>query len=122
MHYLKRITVSLVLSILVLIGWISFGWAETTAQSSHWGALVFPDHDRTVALGFTTDRFTEFDGTGNRYNDIRQTSGFNFWSLSWTERLEHFKGWKPISRLEQVPQGIGLADISRTMSCISSAA
>ena len=93
MHCLKRITVSLALSILVLIGWISFGWAETTAQSSHWGALVFPDHERTVALGFTTDRFTEFDGTGNRYNDIRQTSGFNFWSLSWTERLEHFKGW-----------------------------
>ena len=122
MHCLKRITVSLALSILVLIGWISFSWAETTAQSSHWGALVFPDHDRTVALGFTTDRFTEFDGTGNRYNDIRQTSGFNFWSLSWTERLEHFKGWNANLTVGAGPTGEGLADIYRTMSCISSAA
>jgi hypothetical protein len=92
-HCLKRITIYLALSILVLTGWTSSGLAETTAQSSHWGALAFPDHDRTVALGFTTDRFNEFDETGNRYNDIRQTSGFNVWSLSWTERLEYFKGW-----------------------------
>jgi hypothetical protein len=75
------------------LAWAALSWAEVTAQSTHWGALAFPAHDRTVALGFTTDRFPEFDGTGNRYNDIRQTSGFNFWSLSWTERLERFEGW-----------------------------
>ena len=68
-------------------------WAETTAQSVHWGAIAYPDKDRTLTAGFVTDRFTEFDGTGNRYNDIRETMGFNFWSLSWTERLERYKGW-----------------------------
>ncbi len=67
--------------------------AETTAQSVHWGAIAYPDKDRTLTAGFVTDRFTEFDGTGNRYNNIRETMGFNFWSLSWTERLERYKGW-----------------------------
>ncbi len=67
--------------------------AEVTAQSVHWGAIAYPDRDRTLTAGFTTDRFTEFDGTGNRYNNIRETMGFNFWSLSWTERLERYKGW-----------------------------
>lgn len=68
--------------------------AEPPAQSVHWGALAFPDHDRTLTLGMTVvDRFTEFDGAGRRYNEIRETMGFNFFSLSWTERLESFKGW-----------------------------
>ena len=93
MYCLKRIAAYLALSLLFLLGWTQPSWAETTAQSTHWGALAFPDHDRTVSLGFTTDRFTEFDGAGKRYNDMRQTDGFNLWSLSWTERLEHFKGW-----------------------------
>lgn len=67
--------------------------AETTAQSVHWGAIAYPDKDRTLTAGFITDRFTEFDGTGNRYNNTRETMGFNFWSLSWTERLDRYKGW-----------------------------
>lgn len=67
--------------------------AEPTAQSVHWGAIAYPDKDRALTAGFTTDRFTEFDGTGNRYNDFRETMGFNFWTLSWTERLERAKGW-----------------------------
>ena len=68
--------------------------AEPPAQSVHWGAMAFPDHDRTLALGVTVvDRFTEFDGAGKRYNDINETIGLNFFSLSWTERLESFKGW-----------------------------
>ena len=70
------------------------GHAEPPAQSIHWGAIGYPDHDRTLALGLTVvDRFTEFDGAGKRYNDIRETMGFNFFSLSWTERLETLKGW-----------------------------
>jgi hypothetical protein len=72
---------------------INSALAETTAQSVHWGAIAYPDKDRTLTAGFVTDRFTEFDGTGNRYNTIRETMGFNFWSLSWTERLERYKGW-----------------------------
>lgn len=93
MRPLVLLALHLALPIATLLGWTQPCWAEATAQSTHWGALAFPDHDRTLALGFTTDRFTEFDGAGKRYNDMRQTDGFNFWSLSWTERLERFKGW-----------------------------
>ncbi len=68
--------------------------AEPPAQSIHWGAIGFPDHDRTFTLGLTVvDRFTEFDGAGQRYNNIQETMGFNFFTLSWTERLESLKGW-----------------------------
>ena len=87
------ISVYLALSVVSLLEWASPSWAEVTAQSTHWGALAFPDHDRTLALGFTNDSFTEFNGAGRRYNNIRQTDSFNFGSLSWTERLEQFKGW-----------------------------
>lgn len=93
MRLLIQSTVCFALSVAILLGWTSSVWAEASAQSMHWGALAFPDHDRTLEVGFTTDRFTEFDGAGKRYNDIRQTDGFNFWSLSWTERLERLKGW-----------------------------
>ena len=93
MRLLIQSTVCFALSVAILLGWTSSVWAESSAQSMHWGALAFPDHDRTLEVGFTTDRFTEFDGAGKRYNDIQQTDGFNFWSLSWTERLERLKGW-----------------------------
>lgn len=56
--------------------------------------MGYPDHDRTLSFGMTVvDRFTEFDGAGNRYNNIDETIGLNFFSLSWTERLDSFKGW-----------------------------
>lgn len=90
---LTRLTASLALALLVIPGGASPAWAETTAQSMHWGALAFPDHDRTLTLGFTNDSFTEFNGAGQRYNDMRQTDSFNFGTLSWTKRLEQFKGW-----------------------------
>ena len=84
----------ILLATILLISLPATGQAEPPAQSIHWGAIGYPDHDRTLALGLTVvDRFTEFDGAGNRYNDIRETMGFNFFSLSWTERLETFKGW-----------------------------
>ena len=81
------------MSLLLAAAAASSALAETTAQSVHWGALAYPDKDRTLTAGFITDRFTEFDGAGKRYNDTRETMGFNFWSLSWTERLEKYKGW-----------------------------
>jgi hypothetical protein len=93
MRPLTLVAVYFALFFVTLLGWTSPGWAEATAESMHWGALAFPDPDHTLALGFTTNRFTEFDAAGKRYNDIRQTDGFNFGSLSWTERLERFKGW-----------------------------
>lgn len=90
---LTRLTASLALFLLTLPGWASPAWAEATAQSMHWGALAFPDHDRTLTLGFSNDSFTEFNGSGQRYNDMLQTASFNFGALSWTEQLEQFKGW-----------------------------
>ncbi len=120
MRPLILIALYLVLPIATLLGWTQPCRAEATAQSTHWGALAFPDHDRILTLGFTTDRFTEFDGAGKRYNDMRQTDGLNFWSLSWTERWSDSKAGTPISRSALVPQGTGLAGISKTTSCINS--
>ncbi len=70
------------------------GQAEPPAQGVHWGSIAFPDHDQTLTLGMTVvDRFTEFDGEGKRYNDIRETMGFNFFTVSWTQPLARFPGW-----------------------------
>ncbi len=93
MRCFRLIAVSLALSVTSLLGWASSSCAEAPAPSIHWGALAFPDHDRTLTLGFTNNTFTEFNGHGERYNDISVTSSFNFFALSWTERLERFKGW-----------------------------
>lgn len=69
------------------------GFAETPAPSVHWGALSFPDRDRALDLGLTVNRFTEFNRYGNRYNGIQETAGFNFASLTWTERWSRLPGW-----------------------------
>ena len=68
--------------------------AESPPQSVHWGAIAFPDHDPTLTLSTAVlDRFTQFDGAGKRYNDINQTMGFNFFTLSWTKPLTQLPGW-----------------------------
>ncbi len=68
--------------------------AEPPAQSVHWGAMAFPDHDATLTLSTAVvDRFTEFDGEGRRYNDSRETMGFNFFTVSGTRRLTSMPGW-----------------------------
>jgi hypothetical protein len=64
--------------------------AESPAPSVHWGALAYPDQYRTLDAGVTFNRFTEFSAH-DRYNStIRETMGFNFATLSWTER---FSDW-----------------------------
>lgn len=78
----------------VLIVMASVAQSEPPAQSVHWGSIAFPDPDQTLTLSTTVvDRFTEFDGEGRRYNDIRETMGFNFFTLSWTHPLVRFPGW-----------------------------
>jgi hypothetical protein len=67
--------------------------AETPAPSVHWGAISYPDRDRTFMLGSTFNRFTEFNGSGARFNNIHQSAGFNFATLTWTERLKALPGW-----------------------------
>jgi hypothetical protein len=67
--------------------------AETVAPSEHWGAIAYPDLTPTLIAGLTVNRFTEFNGSGARFNSIQQTAGFNFATVSWTERIKWFEGW-----------------------------
>ncbi|MGA6829409.1 hypothetical protein ACO9S2_17600 [Nitrospira sp. NS4] len=67
--------------------------AENVAPGAHWGAIDFPDRDRTVIAGFTVNRFTEFDRSRHRFNAIDQTAGFNFATFSWTDRIKALPGW-----------------------------
>src|SRR5574337_28134 len=83
-------------SLLVLVLVLSpFGApkAENVAPGAHWGAIDFPDRDRTLIAGFTVNRFTEFDRSRDRFNAINQTSGFNFATFSWTDRIKALPGW-----------------------------
>lgn len=79
--------------VLCLLGGTSPADAETPAPSVHWGAISYPDRDRTLKIGTTFNRFTEFNGSGARFNNIHQSAGFNFVSASWTERLKALPGW-----------------------------
>ncbi|GJL65780.1 MAG: hypothetical protein NPIRA05_07510 [Nitrospirales bacterium] len=67
--------------------------AETPAPEVHWGALAYPDQYPTLQLGLTLNRFTEFNGEGERFNGIRETIGLNQITFSWTEHLERWEGW-----------------------------
>lgn len=62
--------------------------AETPAPSIHWGGLGYPDQTSQLLTGITLNRFTEFNGDGERYpSTIEETIGLNFVSGSWTERV-----------------------------------
>lgn len=76
-----------------LLGIAATVTAETPAPSVHWGAISYPDRDRTLATGMTFNRFTEFNGSGARFNNIHESSGFNFATVTWTERLKALPGW-----------------------------
>ncbi|WP_447969647.1 hypothetical protein [Nitrospira sp. M1] len=67
--------------------------AEAPAPNAHWGGLAYPDQYPALQLGLTLNRFTEFNGEGERFNDIRETIGLNEITFSWTEHLERLKGW-----------------------------
>ena len=60
-------------------------FAETSAPEIHWGALGYPDQEPTLSTGFSIFRFTEFNGDGERFNDIKETIGLNLITVSWTE-------------------------------------
>ncbi len=67
--------------------------AETGAPAVHWGALAYPDQSPTLALTGNFNRFTEFNGDGRRFNNIRETMGFNFASITWTEHWRRWEHW-----------------------------
>ncbi len=94
--------------VLLLTAFRATAWAETPAPSVHWGAIAYPDQERTLTTGLTLNRFTQYDGAGKQYNDINQTMGFNFASLSWTERWDKLPGWQTNLTLGIGPTDDGL--------------
>ena len=63
------------------------------APGAHWGAIDFPDRAPSLLAGFTVNRFTEFNGRRERFNAIGETAGFNFATVSWTDRLKALPEW-----------------------------
>ena len=88
----KRIRLVLRLVCGLILSWPALSWAESPAPSIHWGASGYPDRERTFMAGVTFNRFTEYNKEGKRFNEINETSGFNFGTLSWTERWGVFNG------------------------------
>ena len=72
-------------------------FAETPAPSIHWGALGYPDQFPTLTVGFTVNRFTEFDNPSRQSapydSTIQQSFGLNFITASWTHEMVRFPGW-----------------------------
>lgn len=81
------------LLLVVLLCFAAPAPAENVAPGAHWGAIDFPDRDRTVMMGYTVNRFTEFNAHRDRFNAINQTAGFNFATVSWTDRIKALPGW-----------------------------
>jgi hypothetical protein len=87
----------LVRALLLVLAMIAAGepdtWAEAVAPSQHWGAIAYPDQQRTLLAGVTLNRFTEFKQDGQRFSAVHESDGFNFASISWTERPASLPGW-----------------------------
>ncbi|BCA56401.1 conserved exported protein of unknown function [Nitrospira sp. KM1] len=89
---LSRTVVQSVCTALCLLVVPSFVTAETPAPSVHWGALNYPDQADTLSIGYTGNRFTQFNGDREQFNNISETSGFNFGALSWTQHWKRLEG------------------------------
>lgn len=79
--------------LLVLGGTLDYALAESPSPTTHWGGLAYPDTYSKLELGYTGNRFTEFNREGERYNPIRETMGINFGTMSWTEHWTRFENW-----------------------------
>jgi len=91
--------------LLVLWGTADFALAESPSPTVHWGGLAYPDAYSKLELGYTGNRFTEFNGEGQRYNNIRETMGINFGTMSWTEHWKRFEGWSTNLTIGAGPTG-----------------
>ncbi len=89
--HLFLVNIGLICTLLVTGPMCAHG--ETPGPSIHWGALGYPDQQPQLSTDFTFNRFTEFNGEGQRFNNIKETIGVNFGSVSWTHRLPYGKGW-----------------------------
>ena len=96
-------------ALLLFLGIIPFGshvQAETPAPSVHWGSIAYPDQFNTVQLGGTFNRFTQFDGAGNRYHStLNESFGLNFATASWTQHWQRWPGWSTNLTLGIGPTG-----------------
>lgn len=81
------------LLLMVLLCFAAPAQAENVAPGAHWGAIDFPDRDRTLIMGYTVNRFTEFDASRVPFNAVDETAGFNFATVSWTDRIKALPGW-----------------------------
>ena len=80
--------------------------AETPAPSVHWGSIAYPDQFNTMQLGGTFNRFTLFDGSGNRYHStLNESFGLNFATASWTQHWQRWPGWSTNLTLGIGPTG-----------------
>jgi len=79
--------------LLILWGTVDLATAESPSPTAHWGGLAYPDAYSKLELGYTGNRFTEFNREGEQYNPIRETMGINFGTASWTEHWKRFEGW-----------------------------
>ncbi|MEK6804954.1 MAG: hypothetical protein AABZ34_20175 [Nitrospirota bacterium] len=86
-------TFQTLLALMLLLFPFAAARGENVAPGAHWGAIEFPDRDHTLAMGYTVNRFTEFDAKRERFNSINQTAGFNFATVSWTDRITALPGW-----------------------------
>ncbi|MCA9473373.1 MAG: hypothetical protein MRJ96_06710 [Nitrospirales bacterium] len=90
-HPVPLLSFSLLLVLVVFLH--GRAYAETPAPEIHWGALAYPDQYPILQLGLTLNRFTEFNGEGERFNGIHETIGLNQITLSWTEHFTTLKNW-----------------------------
>lgn len=104
---MKRVPNScLVLAVLIpVVTLATTAHGESPALTVHWGGLAYPDQYSSLTLGYTGNRFTEFDGEGRRYNNIRETMGLNFGSVSWTQHWGRFEGWSTNLTIGAGPTG-----------------
>jgi len=66
---------------------------ESPSPTVHWGGLAYPDAYSKLELGYTGNRFTELNNSGQKYNSIDESMGINFGTVSWTEHWKRFEGW-----------------------------
>jgi len=82
-------------AIFLMILWetVDLALAESPSPTVHWGGLGYPDAYSKLDLGYTGNRFTEFDSHGRRFNDTHETMGFNLATMSWTQHWKRVEGW-----------------------------
>jgi hypothetical protein len=91
---------------LLVVGIVPFVQAETPAPSVHWGSIAYPDQFNALQLGGTFNRFSQFDGAGNRYHStLNESFGLNFATASWTRHWQQLPGWSTNLTLGIGPTG-----------------